>query len=134
MMRELVIRDVVDGLYILTPPGTNAGPPCTVPTAYFGESLMPVGTLARITFATLPDPEIIRANGRYCGYPECCIENCVTRPGRLSNEQREASQGTGFAPCPACARLVLAGKPLHELLLPTRRAKPFTYPRARPPV
>ena len=83
-----------------------------------------------------PDVEVLRSNGRYCGYPECCIEDCIARTGRATTDQRRASQGTGFMPCPACAQLVLAGKPLHELLLPSRRnPRPFRYPlRRRQPV
>lgn len=135
MRRDFVVRDIVDGLYVLTPTAEDDHAPCAIPTVHFDDRPLPIGTVARIVFCEPVDPEVSRANGRYLGYPECCIEDFVGRVGRGSEEQHQASQGTGFVPCPPCARLVLEGKPLHELLLPTRRSpRPFTYPKRPAPV
>lgn len=131
-MKEFVVRAVENGLYLLQ--GTGVDSTFSIPADQFGSKLAPVGTTVRITFG-VTDPDVIRHNGEFYGYPPCCIEHCATRLGRPSPEQREAAQGTGFIPCPACTQLVLAGKPLHELLLPSRKASfPFKYPRRLPPV
>lgn len=79
-------------------------------------------------------PEERRAEGtrqgRFYGYPECCIEyfeDHADEPwNRWSKVQREASQYSGFMPCPPCAARVVSGVDLHNLIQPTRQAtRPF---------
>lgn len=130
MRLDLIVEAITDGYYVLGAASDVEGNyPCTVPTVHLGPKLVPIGTQVTLYFATPVDPEVIRSNGRHYGYPECCIEDFATRLERGSAEQRAAAQKTGFMPCPACTKLVLAGKPLHELILPSRQAKkPFRYP------
>lgn len=49
--------------------------------------------------------------GEYFGYPSCCIDWFIAnRAGdeitELTPQQEQVHGGTGFIPCPSCARLV----------------------------
>lgn len=63
-------------------------------------------------------------NGRYFGYPECCIRSFIRGPLFACDRnpvQLVASNGTGFIPCVKHAKQVVSGKiKLKDLILPTR--------------
>lgn len=133
MRISFFVEAVENGFYILgTEADAEVNYPCMLPTVYFGPKLLPLGTKVNITTGGLTEADIDQDMGNYWGYPECCIEHFATRKGPMSEDQRAASQGTGFVPCPSCTQLVLKGKPLQELILPSRQAKkPFRYPAQR---
>lgn len=130
MRIEFFVAAIDNDLYVLEVEADIEGNcPCTIPTLHFGPKLLPLGTNVSITVGGLTEADLDRDMGRYWGYPECCIDHFSALEGPMSDDQRAASQRTGFVPCPDCTRLVLAGKPLHELILPSRQAKkPFRYP------
>jgi len=69
--------------------------------------------------------EIWRSNGQDCGYPTCCIDAFVDRglifrrTGEiepLTDDQLKASAGSGFVPCPVCAKKIVDGMPIGEII------------------
>jgi hypothetical protein len=131
MTLDFIVEAIENDLYVL---GSEHDPegcyPCVLPTVYLSPRLLPLGTKVCVTIDGLTEADLNRDTGRFWGYPECCIEHFEMREGPMSEDQKTAGQGTGFVPCPTCTRLVLAGKPLHELILSTRQApKPFPTDR-----
>lgn len=56
-------------------------------------------------------------NGRYFGYPECCIKDFCERGYELTVEQELVHQNIGFIPCPECAKKITKGEATLESLL-----------------
>ena len=77
------------------------------------------------------DSQHILKNGKYYGYPECCIldfkEKFPLKFESKSDEQKRAAK-YGFIPCPVHAREILEGKTrIEDLILPSRKEKrPFS--------
>ena len=79
--------------------------------------------------------EALRKNGKYYGYPDCCIQSFIdpiSKNGRLPNatERTKAQQHTakyGFIPCEVHAQQIQDKKiTIEQLILPTRlHPKPF---------
>ena len=70
-------------------------------------------------------------NGRYFGYPECCIRSFIRGPILACNRnpvQLEASNHTGFIPCVKHSKQIVSGKiTLKDLILPSRM-EPKAFP------
>lgn len=69
-------------------------------------------------------------NGKYFGYPECCIDAFSNRKflNSHTDEQKEVSNGTGFIPCQKHALEILAGKIKIDDLITNRECK-FPFPQ-----
>lgn len=71
--------------------------------------------------------------GRFYGYPLCCSQYFVryiltSWPNRrpVSSTQRQASQGSGFIPCPECSLKIASGQTtLHGLIQDRECPLPF---------
>jgi hypothetical protein len=69
-----------------------------------------------------------RNQGKYYGYPDCCIDSFVNRGlfRELSREQKRVHKNYGFIPCPECAKKIVEGKTTLEGLIKNRECKtPF---------
>jgi len=68
-----------------------------------------------------------RENGKYYGYPTCCIEDLCDRgfDKEPSPEQIKASSFSGFVPCVDCSKKVNEGLPLQSLITDRRCKTPF---------
>ena len=53
--------------------------------------------------------ETWQSNGKYYGYPRCCIDSFCSR-NRINKDQSKAHQNTGFIPCPEHAKLIVSGE------------------------
>lgn len=64
-------------------------------------------------------------NGKYYGYPECCIQEFIKyylKEKPRTDEQEKVHQFSGFIPCHQHALEILAGKiTLQAIILPSRK-------------
>ena len=63
--------------------------------------------------------------GKYFGYPQCCIDQFCASLER-TDEQRDASQGTGFVPCTKHSKMILTGHiRIKDLITGRQHNQPF---------
>lgn len=69
--------------------------------------------------------------GVFYGYPNCCSDWFANRlegkvPFELNEDQRLIENGSGFIPCPSCAKKIRAGEATHKDLIQNRIfSKPY---------
>jgi len=61
-------------------------------------------------------------NGKYFGYPQCCIDYFITNS---STERNPSWNKTGFIPCPNCLKTVNDVDGLARLIVGRECEKPF---------
>lgn len=70
--------------------------------------------------------------GEYFGYPQCCIDNCISRtPDNnyyMDDNQIKVDNGKGFIPCPKCAKRIVDGEIKIDDLI-QNRIHPEPYPK-----
>lgn len=68
--------------------------------------------------------EVWSANGRYYGYPNCCIQEFIKRyieQYEHTEEQVSVANGTGFVPCIECTKKITDGEINLEGLIKNRK-------------
>ena len=78
--------------------------------------------------------ERLKSNGKYYGYPECCIGEFIDKcryKKNLTVSQDIVNKGYGFIPCPQCADRVRNGEISLEGLINTSRQCPCKFPKQK---
>lgn len=77
---------------------------------------------------TQEDIDFWRENGKYYGYPKCCIDAFCNREGfELTPAQEQVIDNHGFIPCQKHALMIIKGKATLEGLIKKRKCK-YKYP------
>lgn len=76
---------------------------------------------------TQEDVDYWRENGKYFGYPQCCIDSFCNQYA-LTSEQEDAIDNHGFIPCHKHAIMILENKTTLKELIKDRQCK-HDYPK-----
>ena len=77
---------------------------------------------------TQEDIDYWRENGKYYGYPQCCIDAFCNREGfELTPAQEQVIDNHGFIPCQKHALMIIKGKTTLKDLIKNRECQ-YVYP------
>ena len=77
---------------------------------------------------TQEDIDYWRENGKYYGYPKCCIDAFCNREGfELTPAQEQVIDNHGFIPCQKHALMIIKGKTTLKDLIKNRECQ-YVYP------